>query len=112
MRSELPTVCDRSNTVEERYTKNVKRQQQQLKVASSVSSPVSSTVSIKGISIWKTKRVPRPGASQEVDSPQSRGKFSRKVSYRITREESRRVLKVKPVELLGRNALVGVRGST
>lgn len=96
-------------TVEERYTKNVKQQQQQLKVSSSVSTVVvdKGNIYLENKTCSKTWE-----ASQEVYSQQSRGKFSRKVSYRITRGKSSvsyRVLKVKPVELLGRNALVGVK---
>lgn len=89
-------------TVVERYTKNVNK-------ASYRRCQVSSRSSIKGIHIWKTKRVPRP--EKRVGSVRClviavaaiSGKFSRKVCLGLdielrARKVLHKVLKVKPVE--------------
>lgn len=86
MRSELPTVCDRSNCRRE-----VHEERQTTTTANEGLQSVKCrqpTSSIKGIAIWKTKRVPRPGKSQEVFAAISGEVFEESVVSNFARKAS------------------------
>lgn len=98
IRSELPTVCGQSNCRGEVHEE--RQQSQQASYRRCQVSSRSSSSSIKGIHIWKTKRVPRP--AKRVGSVRClviavvaiSGKFSRKVCLGLDIElRARKVLR-------------------